>query len=92
MTNACANCGEENARRQIGCPVEWANYLREERDVIPIGRLVIPLCGECYPEFERLRETALDLGWYDEDIQGEIEAEIHALLDDLDTGAMIDEP
>lgn len=78
MSNRCARCDALNPRRTLKPDGDWVDYLVGERGASdPVGTLMIPLCNDCYAD-------ARDL---DEDD----EAAVHAFLDDLDTGRLVDE-
>lgn len=58
---------------------EWLAYLRDERDLsAPVGRLTMPLCTDCYPEFDALRDADGD-------------AELAGTLDEVDLDRLVDE-
>ena len=56
-------------------PGEWVDYLGSERDVNPVGTVVIPLCRECYADAREY--DGLDSA--------------REFLDELDLDAVVDE-
>lgn len=60
MAKRCARCGEFNPRRSLNPPGEWVTYLKGNRDVSPVGNLVVPLCRECYADARDLPDDGDD--------------------------------
>lgn len=57
----------------------WLSYLRDERGLsAPVGRLTMPLCADCYPEFDALRDV-------------DDEADLAGALDDVALDRLVDE-
>lgn len=57
MDAACARCGGNSPETYFTPPLEWVEYLVEERDITsPDGGLRIPLCHPCKGAVEFLCE------------------------------------
>lgn len=58
MPARCARCGDLVGRgRSLPVAGPWLEYLRRERGLSsPVGRLTMPLCDECYPDLDALRQ------------------------------------
>ena len=59
MPTRCARCGAIAGRgRSLPVTGAWLDYLRRERGLsAPVGRLTMPLCTDCYPDLEALRDV-----------------------------------
>lgn len=79
MPTRCARCGAIAGRgRSLPVPGDWLSYLERERGLsAPVGRLTMPLCPDCYREFDGL--------------QPDDEGAVHATLDDIDLDQLVDE-
>ncbi len=60
MPKRCARCDSFAGRgRELALPGDWVSYLQAEHDVPePVGRLSMPLCTDCFAEFESARGDA----------------------------------
>lgn len=86
MPTRCARCGSLAGRgRDIQLPGAWVTYLQRERDLgTPVGKLSMPLCRECLPVVDDLREQL------QEEETAEAIADRNALLDELEIDLLID--
>ena len=79
MSKRCARCGELNPRRSMQAPGAWVDHLETHHGLSsPVGRLVVPLCRECYAEADGLPADDLD-------------DDTRAFLGELDTQALVDD-
>ena len=80
MPTRCARCGDIAGRgRSLPVAGAWLDYLRHERGLsAPVGRLTMPLCTDCYPDLDALRDVEDD----------EVLAPV---LDDVDHDRLVDE-
>ena len=89
MEETCARCGA-TARKELVPPLDWTDYLREQCGYQAIGTARIPLCAECYPEMDQLKNTTQEMGYHDEEDAERLREEIQDELDELDTDALRD--
>lgn len=92
MTETCARCRGRESDRKVYPPLEWVDYLREERGLpSPEGVLAIPLCSRCHDRIAPLRDafrhrTTLESGRRDA-----IRDRVETTLDRLVLGVLRDE-
>ncbi|MFD2373346.1 hypothetical protein [Haloarchaeobius iranensis] len=91
MAYQCALCGSDDAQPE-SLPVDWEEYLRDERDLSPPGiQWQVPLCGEHAAEYDHLRKSYLDRGMMDDETAQKVEGDADDLLDRLDLDRLVDE-
>ena len=88
MAQACAKC-EREAWKELSTPIDWEDYLREARGDTVFGSLRLPLCRECYPEMDQLKNATMEAG-YDDEQRARLNDEIHSALDELELSRVTD--
>jgi hypothetical protein len=84
MSERCAVCGADDVWKQHTLPEDWEAYLGDEHGLDPAeGYYLLPTCNDCNDEVEM--QKALD------GAMPEMDDDSTALLDGVDTAALLEE-